>query len=409
MKNTIVILIFALTSVVAYSQSNAFNGKIKYEISRYKGNAVVDKYTATLYFKNSSFRVETDKNKDVDVFNCEKGVHLTYAEKTGKITYTNVNSQKQVESTYYQDFKTIGGYKCQRVKFSVDELNNGVVVVYEAFVTKELTSTMRCFPFDFVILEYKKTIPHKSSIPDSATVLEAKFNAINSENLSDDLFDMKTPEGNSVINQILSLGNKQILTTRPYQKFYLYAGDVLKFEVNGENKKFDIHFGAGYSWTDVTKVNDITTHSIKISKDGVYTIGWMAGAFKKYSEVSLIRIPAKGKENSSTVAPENNEQISVNGNNIYKGSKLIGAYTVQNMNGSDLYKITNASGNTVAKFVASIQPVTSGPSVTKIEIYKVDDVVGTSTPLKLIENTNFDRADQMRNKAIKWLVENGYL
>jgi hypothetical protein len=115
------------------------------------------------------------------------------------------------------------------------------------------------------------------------------------------------------------VNSRQILTKQAYSSFYLYAGDVLRFEVNGENKKFDLHTGQGYGWSEVTKLKDISTHSISISKDGVYTIGWMAGLFKKTSEVSLIRIPAPGKDSASTKAPEDKNRIKIGDSAIYRG------------------------------------------------------------------------------------------
>lgn len=203
---------------------------------------------------------------------------------------------------------------------------------------------------------------------------------------------------------------KQVLATMPYKTFQLYAGDVLKFEVNGENKKLDIHFGEGHYWSEVIKVKDITAHAINIKKDGIYTIGWIAGLFKKNSEVSLIRVPAPGKENAPTAAAEDTERISLKDNNIYKGSTLIGAMTYQKMGSTELYKITNATGTYVTKFVATLQsPNMIGSLYTKLDIYKGADVVSTSTPLKVIENKNFDRADQTRDKAVRWLIENKYL
>lgn len=199
------------------------------------------------------------------------------------------------------------------------------------------------------------------------------------------------------------------LTKLPYQHFYLYEGDQLKFEINGDNKKLDIHFGSGYSWSEVLKTRDITTYVLPIKKNGVYTIGWMGGAFKKAPEVSLIRIPAPGKENSSTEAPKDTETIVISNNFVFRGDVKLAQFTTQTIDYKVLYKVVNSSGEYVAVMVGIYPTSSVGPMYTKLQIYKAYDIISKATPLKIIENTSFDKINRTELIAFNWLASNGYI
>jgi hypothetical protein len=110
----------------------------------------------------------------------------------------------------------------------------------------------------------------------------------------------------TLILSVKALHAQQVLFTaenRPlWKEVYLYAGDKIKFEYSGENRKANVYFwgpSAAYSteFNDrFEKVDDLNSREWEITKEGPHTIGMVK--LKGKGTLKLIRMPIAGKENA---------------------------------------------------------------------------------------------------------------
>ncbi|MFY8184896.1 MAG: hypothetical protein ACOVLD_02410 [Bacteroidia bacterium] len=303
MKKTILTLALAIIGKAGCAQSKSFEGKIIYDVVSGKKR---EQSTQTYYFKHDKIRVENTNYGSTQILNCDEDWFFSNVKNS--VMYNNLPSNSQISKlVYYEDFKTISGYTCQRVTFSIKSDPNGdLELKYDAYVTKDIVANLDCNKLGFTMLEYSMETISAYYKNKEKCVLQN----LSAETLSDELFIPQIPNG--------------------------------------------------------LKAQDLRS------------------------------------------------RITIENGKIQKGNNLIGSYSKQLLSGSysdggtSIYKITNANGIFVAKIMLTTPTITSSEAI-KALLYKGSDELSTAAPLKTFED-NFDkRVDHIRDKAIKWLIENGYL
>ena len=296
------ILVLAIAEIAGQAQSNNFEGKIIYDVvSGKKG----EQSTHTYYFKNGNIRVENTKYSSIQILNC--GEEWFFLNVKNSVSFNSISSSQISKLVYYEDYKTISGYNCQRVTFSIiSGPNSDLELKFDAYVTKDIIAFIDCNKLGFTMLEFSMEVLSAYYKSKEKCILQN----LSLEPLSDELFTPQIPDG--------------------------------------------------------VKAQDLRS------------------------------------------------RLTIENGKIQKGNALIGSYNEQLISGSysnggtSEYKISNGNGVFVAKMMLTIPNITSSEPI-KAALYKDSDVLSNSIPLKTFED-NFDkRADHIRYKAIKWLIDNGYL
>ena len=151
MKKTILTLALAIIGIAGCAQSKSFEGKIIYDVVSGKKR---EQSTQTYYFKHDKIRVENTNYGSTQILNCDEDWFFSNVKNS--VMYNNLPSNSQISKlVYYEDFKTISGYTCQRVTFSIKSDPNGdLELKYDAYVTKDIVANLDCNKLGFTMLEY---------------------------------------------------------------------------------------------------------------------------------------------------------------------------------------------------------------------------------------------------------------
>ncbi len=188
-----------------------FEGKISFEADWENVpedmKAYYKKSTYSQYYKKNKLRIEinsTETSKTVFIYDYIKKESLTLSEFTiaGKTTKsatlqkTNTQKNQTVSMEYFDEFKSIAGFNCQKAKYKVSGNDNVAQnIEMSCYVNRSFTTPGEGFNelniTPFLMMDSK----YPTKIGQNTAYYNASVSSISEEILDDELFSLTPPRG----------------------------------------------------------------------------------------------------------------------------------------------------------------------------------------------------------------------
>lgn len=429
MKNAIIVTLIMIFSEPLFGQSNTFEGKLIYEILTQSN----ERFESTFYFKKDKLAYTSSQGGGIlSIINCQEQWTFVKAKVSNSATYVSTKAGAISKLTTYDEFTKTDGLNCQRVSFVIKpnpEVDMEMHV--NGFMTKDIIAYNGCENLGFTMVQYTvKTVSSFYNGEDKYTL-----KSLHPENIADSIFvpvidnnmqvtdirggSLKSPGGIAPPEdftkfkdfelmdngELYSRGRKIAIVrkTKVANPLSGFMGEFIVYDLREiPYMKFEGEEGKMMFLDDnksyLPRVCDAYLKKVAqfIASDSIFT---ERGFNKSYRSAYIERY---GGFNASKIAGSVRDKkapITYIETNIFQSDMPIGRYIL--LNDSDCQIL-----NTEGKVVAVVKII--GPNAANSDIHSATIYLDPDKPaVKKIES--YQRVDQLREEAVQWLVNNGYL